>query len=172
MPLLEPRFISLAQLLNQEMQPSFRVVTTLGRELVDAFAVLHSAGLCYRDISFGNLRVDPGACEVAIIDVDQRRRRWRPGAGQGHRAVHGARRSCATRRCPSTVTDLHSLAVLLFYLLMHGHPLLGQRADASYHWEVSVRVGDRAARAATSATRRCSSSTRTTRRTGRCPASR
>ena len=36
---------------------------------------------------------------------------------------------------PSTVSDLHSLAVLLFYLLMHGHPLLGIRADASYTWD-------------------------------------
>ena len=70
MPLLEPRFVSLAQLLNTERQPSFRVITTIGRELVDAFAALHSAGLCYRDISFGNLRVDPAAREAAIIDVD------------------------------------------------------------------------------------------------------
>jgi serine/threonine protein kinase len=38
--------------------------------LVDAFAALHSAGLCYRDISLGNLRVDPAAREAAIIDVD------------------------------------------------------------------------------------------------------
>ena len=36
---------------------------------------------------------------------------------------------------PSTATDLHSLAVLLFYLLMHGHPLYGVRADASRSWE-------------------------------------
>src|SRR6266704_2816190 len=70
MPLLDPRFVSLAQLLNQDLQPSFRVITTIGRELVDAFAALHSAGLCYRDISFGNLRVDPATREVAIIDVD------------------------------------------------------------------------------------------------------
>ena len=70
MPLLEHRFVSLAQLLNQEMQPSFRVITAVGRALVDAFAGLHSAGLCYRDISFGNLRVDPAGCEAAIIDVD------------------------------------------------------------------------------------------------------
>lgn len=70
MPLLEPCFVSPAQLLNTERQPSFRVITTIGRELVDAFAALHSAGLCYRDISFGNLRVDPAAREAAIIDVD------------------------------------------------------------------------------------------------------
>jgi DNA-binding helix-hairpin-helix protein with protein kinase domain len=133
MPLLEPRFVSLAQVLNQEIQPTFRVVTTLGRELVDAFAALHSSGLCYRDISFGNLRVDPVACEVAIIDVDN------VGIDGGEALVKGtgpfmAPEVLRDEALPSTVTDLHSLAVLLFYLLMHGHPLLGERADASYGW--------------------------------------
>jgi len=58
MPLLEPRFTSLAPVLNMEARPSFRTMATVGRELVDAFAALHSSGLCYRDISFGNLRAD------------------------------------------------------------------------------------------------------------------
>ena len=134
MPLLEPRFISLAQLLNQDLQPSFRVITTIGRELVDAFAALHAAGLCYRDISFGNLRVDPAACEVAIIDVDH------IGPDGGQALVKGTGKFMAPEvlrdeALPSTVTDLHSLAVFLFYLLMHDHPLEGQRTDASYHWE-------------------------------------
>jgi DNA-binding helix-hairpin-helix protein with protein kinase domain len=134
MPLLEPRFISLAQLLNQDIQPSFRVMAAIGRELVDAFAVLHSSGLCYRDISFGNLRVDPVACEAAIIDVDN------VGVDGGFVQVKGtgpfmAPEILRDEAVPSTVTDLHSLAVLLFYLLMHGHPLLGMRADASYTWD-------------------------------------
>ncbi len=134
MPLLEPRFISLAQLLNQEIQPTFRVIAALGRELVDAFAALHSAGLCYRDISFGNLRVDPVACEVAVIDVDN------VGVDGSDAMVKGtgpfmAPEILRDEAFPSTVTDLHSLAVLLFYLFMHGHPLLGERADASYTWD-------------------------------------
>lgn len=134
MPLLDPRFISLAQLLNQPMQPSFRVITAIGCELVDAFAALHSAGLCYRDISFGNLRVDPGARKVAIIDVDN------VGADCDAAQVKGtgpfmAPEVLRDEALPSTVTDLHSLAVLLFYLLMHGHPLLGIRADATYTWD-------------------------------------
>ena len=134
MPLLEPRFISLAHMLNLPDQPSFRVVTTLGRELVEAFAVLHATGLCYRDISFGNVRVDPGACEVAIIDVDH------IGPDGGQALVKGTGKFMAPEvlrdeALPSTVTDLHSLAVFLFYLLMHDHPLEGQRTDASYHWE-------------------------------------
>ena len=134
MPLLEPRFISLAHLLNQHDQPSFRVVTTLARELVDAFAVLHGAGLCYRDISFGNLRVDPVACEVAIIDVDN------IGPDGGQALVKGTGKFIAPEvlrdeTLPSTVTDLHSLAIFLFYMLVHGHPLEGARTDASYHWD-------------------------------------
>ena len=134
MPLLEPRFVSLAQLLNTDPQPSFRVITTIGRELVDAFAALHSAGLWYRDISFGNLRVDPAGCEAAIIDVDN------VGVDGGNALVKGtgpfmAPELLRDEALPSTVTDLHSLAVLLFYLLMHGHPLFGVRADASYSWE-------------------------------------
>jgi DNA-binding helix-hairpin-helix protein with protein kinase domain len=134
MPLLESRFMSLAHLLNQKEQPSFRVVTTLGRELVDAFAVLHGGGLCYRDISFGNLRVDPVACEVAIIDVDN------IGTDGGQALVKGtgpfmAPEVLRDEALPSTVTDLHSLAVFLFYMLMHAHPLEGVRTDASYHWE-------------------------------------
>src|ERR1700750_1231426 len=32
MPLLEPRFVSLAQLLNTDRPPSFRVITAIGRE--------------------------------------------------------------------------------------------------------------------------------------------
>jgi eukaryotic-like serine/threonine-protein kinase len=134
MPLLEPRFTSLGHMLNLPDQPSFRVVTTLGRELVEAFAVLHATGLCYRDISFGNVRVDPDACEVAIIDIDH------IGPDGGQALVKGTGKFMAPEvlrdeALPSTVTDLHSLAVFLFYLLMHDHPLEGQRTDASYHWE-------------------------------------
>ena len=36
MPLLDPRFVSLAQVLNQDRQPSFRVITTIAREIISA----------------------------------------------------------------------------------------------------------------------------------------
>ena len=134
MPLLDSRFISLAHLLNEREQPSFRVLAGLGRELVDAFAALHSSGLCYRDISFGNLRADPLACEVAVLDTDN------VGVHETRVLVKGtgpfmAPEILRDEALPSTVTDLHSLAVLLFYLFMHGHPLLGSRADSFYGWD-------------------------------------
>jgi eukaryotic-like serine/threonine-protein kinase len=134
MPLLESRFTSLARLLDEEPQPSFRVMARIGLNMVDAFAALHASGLCYRDISFGNLRADPLARDVAIIDVDN------IGVDGGPALVKGTWRFMAPEiirdeTLPSTVTDLHSLAVLLFYLFMHGHPLLGARTDSSYGWD-------------------------------------
>jgi DNA-binding helix-hairpin-helix protein with protein kinase domain len=141
MPLLQPRFISFAQLLSQPEQPSFRVIATIGRQLVDAFAALHASGLCYRDISFGNLRVDPDTAEVAIIDNDN------VGTDSSAIFVKGTLRFMAPEivrgeALPSTVTDLHSLAVFLFYLFVHGHPLEGSRADSSHTWHSGGHISE------------------------------
>jgi DNA-binding helix-hairpin-helix protein with protein kinase domain len=136
MPRLEARFSSFAQLVSRPEQPPFRVVISIGRHLVTAFEALHSAGLCYRDISFGNLYVDPDHADVAIIDNDN------VGLDGGEVFVWGTLRFMApevVRReaAPSSLTDLHSLAVFLFYLFMHGHPLEGVRTDSSYSWAPS-----------------------------------
>jgi DNA-binding helix-hairpin-helix protein with protein kinase domain len=133
MPRLEPRFSSFAQLVARPEQPPFRVVITIGRHLISAFEALHAAGLCYRDISFGNLWVDADKSDVAIIDNDN------VGLDSGEVFVWGTLRFMApevVRReaAPSSLTDLHSLAVFLFYLFMHGHPLEGVKTDASYSW--------------------------------------
>jgi eukaryotic-like serine/threonine-protein kinase len=141
MPLLDRRYTSLAHLLDVQPAPSFRVMGHIGLSLVDAFAALHSSGLCYRDISFGNLRADPEAREVAIIDVDN------IGVDGAPALVKGTGQFMAPEilrdeTLPSTVTDLHSLAVLLFYLFMHGHPLLGSRADSFYSWDDGAHVSE------------------------------
>ena len=133
MPRLEPGFGSFAQLLARPQQPPFRVIITIGRQLVSAFEALPASGLCYRDINFGNLLVDPDRPQVAIIDNDN------VGLDNGEAFVWGTLRFMApevVRReaPPSTLTDLHSLAVFLFYLFMHGHPLEGMATDASYSW--------------------------------------
>src|SRR5215472_5881391 len=136
MPRLEPRYSSFAQLVSRPEQPPFRSVIAIGRHLVSAFEALHSAGLCYRDISFGNLWVDQDKCDVAIIDNDN------VGLDGGEVFVLGTLRFMApevVRReaVPTSLTDLHSLAVFLFYLFMHGHPLEGARTDKSYSWATS-----------------------------------
>jgi eukaryotic-like serine/threonine-protein kinase len=141
MPRLEPGYLSFAQLLGRPAQPSFRALITVGRQLAGAFEALHASGLCYRDISFGNLWVDPDRAEVAIIDNDN------VGIDGGDVFVWGTLRFMApevVRReaFPSSVTDLYSLAVFLFYLFVHGHPLEGMRTDATFSWHTTGREPD------------------------------
>jgi len=133
MPLLAPRFRPLAQVIGATDPPPFRTAAGIGRRIADAFAALHAAGLCYRDISLGNLLVDPDTAEVAIVDNDN------VGTDGSAVFVKGTLRFMAPEVLrdeapPSTVSDLHSLAVILFFLLVHGHPLEGARTEASYGW--------------------------------------
>jgi eukaryotic-like serine/threonine-protein kinase len=141
MPKLEPGFMSFAQLLGRPEQPPFRAMITIGRHLVGAFEALHASGLCYRDISFGNLWVDPERAEVAIIDNDN------VGLDGGDVFVWGTLRFMApevVRReaFPSSITDLYSLAVFMFYLFVHGHPLEGMRTEATFSWASSGRESE------------------------------
>jgi eukaryotic-like serine/threonine-protein kinase len=138
MPRLDPVYESFAHLLKRREQPSFRVMIAIGRQLVSAFEALHGSGLCYRDISFGNLWVDPQKPEVAIIDNDN------VGIDDGAVFVWGTLRFMAPEvvrreKFPSSLTDLHSLAVFLFYLFIHGHPLEGIKTESSYSWATSAQ---------------------------------
>jgi eukaryotic-like serine/threonine-protein kinase len=42
----------------------------------------------------------------------------------------------------STLTDLHSLAVFLFYLFVRGHPLEGASADFTHTWQTGGHVSE------------------------------
>jgi len=70
MPLRESRYKGIVDLMKRRIEPSFRSLTTAGRELSDSFLKLHSKGLSYCDISFGNVFFDPANGEVLICDND------------------------------------------------------------------------------------------------------
>ncbi|HXZ99147.1 MAG TPA: serine/threonine protein kinase [Candidatus Binatia bacterium] len=141
MPLLAARFRPLARIISAPEPPSFRTAAGIGRRISEAFAALHAGGLCYRDISLGNLLADPGSGEVAIVDNDN------VGTDGSAVFVRGTLRFMAPEVLreeapPSTVSDLHSLAVILFFLLIHGHPLEGSRVEASYSWHSDGHVSE------------------------------
>ncbi len=130
MPLREPRYKSIVDLMMRRAEPGFRALCTAGIELADSFLRLHARGLCYRDISFGNVFFDPESGEVLICDNDNV-----AVDGASRAGVLGTPRFMApeiVRReaAPSIQTDLYSLAVLLFYLLIVHHPLEGKREAA------------------------------------------
>lgn len=127
MPLREARFHGLIDLIMRRVTPSFRVLVTVGMQLADSFLQLHAKGLCYRDISFGNVFFDPQNGDILICDNDNV-----AVNGQSDGGVLGTPRFMAPEIVrgeakPDTSTDLFSLAVLLSYLLLGHHPLEGKK---------------------------------------------
>src|ERR1700761_1111654 len=141
MPLLDERFISFVQMMKAPQPPGFATLITAGLNLVDAIASLHTSGLCYRDISFGNLYVDKASGDIAVIDNDN------IGVSGSDTTVLGTPQFMAPEVIrrempPSTETDLYSLAVFLFYLFCFGHPLEGAAVEASYSWDDDRRISE------------------------------
>ncbi|MEQ6903815.1 hypothetical protein [Nocardioides sp. YIM 152588] len=145
MHLRHPRYLELSYLLlnadrdGNPLDVSFAAIFELCRQLSYSFLRLHARGLCYRDISFGNVFFDPAGGDVLICDNDN------VGIDNGTGRVLGTPyfmapevvRDTTYRTLPNTDTDRHSLAVLLFYTLFLGHPLEGARTDAGVrdaHW--------------------------------------
>ena len=126
MPLRDPRFRGMADLMNRVVDPTFRALTVAALELADSFLQLHSRGLCYSDISFGNIFLDPDTGEISICDNDNV-----AVDGESVSGVLGTPRFMAPEvvreeAMPNISTDLYSLSVILFYMLMVHHPLEGR----------------------------------------------
>ena len=107
--------------------------------LADAFHELHLKGLCYKDISLGNLFLRPGDGAILICDNDNV-----AIDGQGAGSVLGTPGFMAPEVLlgaakPSASTDQFSLAVLLFRLLTRHDPFRGRQ-------ELAIRCLDEPAR--------------------------
>jgi serine/threonine protein kinase len=127
MPLRDPQYKGFNDLMKRRIEPSFRALVTAGYQLADSFLQLHAQGLCYRDISFGNVFFDPQTGDILICDNDNVAIN-----GEQFSAILGTPRFMApeiiyAQAQPSAQTDLYSLSVLLFYLLMIHHPLEGKK---------------------------------------------
>jgi len=126
MPLKPPEFISMVDLLRRQCEPSFRALTVVGFNLANSFLKLHAAGLCYRDINFGNVFFNPETGDIRIADTDNVDVNLKAGSIKGtpgFMAPEVARNLVQ----PNAMSDRFSLAVLLFFIFMLGHPLKGKR---------------------------------------------
>jgi eukaryotic-like serine/threonine-protein kinase len=130
MPLREAHYKDINALMTRRVDPGFRALGMAGLQLAQGFLELHAQGLCYRDISFGNVFFDPDTGDIKVCDNDNV-----AIDGEGASGVRGTPRFIAPEvvrgeASPSTQTDLLSLSVLLFYLLHIHHPLEGAREAA------------------------------------------
>ena len=127
MKLRSTEYKSINDLMTRKAEPDYRALCSAGAQLADNFHRLHLQGLCYRDISFGNVFFHPGTGEVLIGDNDNV-----CVNGKGEVTVLGTPRFMAPEIVrleakPSIDTDLFSLSVLLFYMFMLHHPLEGKK---------------------------------------------
>jgi DNA-binding helix-hairpin-helix protein with protein kinase domain len=119
--------------------PGFRALTRISYQLANSYRALHLSGLCYRDISDGNLMFDPVAGEILICDNDN------VGVNRQSRSqVWGTMEYMAPELIrggadPSTETDLHSLAVLLFNLWCWHHPFHGRMEYELRVWDIPAK---------------------------------
>ena len=127
MDLLEPRFQGLEKLVLGKIKPSpsFHTLCLAAIRLSDAFRKLHLAGLCYKDINLGGPFIDPKTGDVRICDNDNVRIDNAPG--NIIFVFFAAPELILNQGNCSSKTDLHSLAVLLFYIFVRHHPLDGKR---------------------------------------------
>ena len=139
MELRPPQFVGAVEHYGGRLDISLRQALRAGFFLAEAFHALHSKGLCYKDISLGNLFLEAATGRILIcdndnVDVD----------GRDLGSVLGtpgfmAPEILMKRDRPGSNSDLFSLAVLLFMLLTRHHPLRGQM-------ELAIRCLDEPAR--------------------------
>ncbi len=139
---LRPKsFIHPALYLNGQVSMEFASIFKVCLNLANSFAALHLKGLCYKDVSINNFFFDPESGECSVIDIDNIC--YDNDIDNTH-TVLGTPRFMAPEIVsgnarPSIKSDNHSLAVLLFYLLLLGHPLEGKRESKIKIFDVAAQ---------------------------------
>lgn len=96
--------------------------------LCDAFRDLHAKGYSYKDISDRNVLFNPTNGNIVIVDNDNVTKNGERSCVNGTKGFMAPELiSYPAQAKPSRLTDLHSLAVLLFEILFSEHPLHGKK---------------------------------------------
>jgi DNA-binding helix-hairpin-helix protein with protein kinase domain len=125
MPLREARFRGLGEIVGKRVGIGFEALLQAALHLADAFQGLHTQGYAYRDINLNNVFIDPSNGDIAICDNDNVGIDVAMNAGVLGTSGFMAPEIERGEARPSAATDRHSLAVLLFQLLVQHHPLEG-----------------------------------------------
>lgn len=127
MRLRDKSYKGIVDLMKRKIEPSFYTLTVSAIQMVDSFEKLHRKGLCYRDISFGNVFMNENRGDILICDNDNVTSEKR-----ADKSILGTPRFMAPEivrgeSLPNVQSDLFSLSILLFYMFMVHHPLEGKQ---------------------------------------------
>lgn len=119
--------------------PGLAALCEISYQAANSYRALHLSGHCYRDISSGNLMFDSASGDVLICDNDNvgvnrtsECQVWGTMEYMVPELIRGQAK-------PSTETDLHSLAVLLFNLWIWHHPLHGEMEFQLRSWDLVAK---------------------------------
>lgn len=134
------RFAELGEVqAHHKHAPSLATLCEISYQIANSYRALHLSGYCYRDIAASNIMFDPQIGDVLICDNDNvginrqsKSQVWGTMEYMAPEVVRG-------EATPSTETDLHSLAVLLFNLWVWHHPLHGEMEYQIYVWDLPAK---------------------------------
>ena len=97
---------------------------TAALNIVEAFEILHKKGLSYQDLNSGAISINMENGDVLICDCDNVSPDGSNYGIKGTLDYMAPEVLCGTAK-PDRHTDEYSLAVILFRLFLHGHPMHG-----------------------------------------------
>ena len=121
-------FSDFSDILNNKVKfSSTEALITSALNIVNAFRTLHRKGLSYQDLNDGNFFIDVKTGEVLICDNDNVTPDGMKNAGNiGGKPGYMAPEIVCGKAHPNSLTDCHSLAVILFKLFCRHDPLMGK----------------------------------------------
>jgi DNA-binding helix-hairpin-helix protein with protein kinase domain len=112
---------------NMAKFPSTDIMITAALNIVNAFRLLHHDGLSYQDLNDGNFFINVANGDVLVCDNDNVTPDGKKNAGGiGGKPGYMAPEIVRGETHPYSLTDCHSLAVILFKLFLRHDPLMGK----------------------------------------------
>jgi serine/threonine protein kinase len=108
--------------------PSYRRRIDACLNIVSAFRILHAHGYAYCDLNASNFVINPATGRVLIYDNDNVTLNNKESGVLGTLS-YMAPEIIMRRSLPNKYSDRHSLAVLLYRMLLGPHPLEGRRSE-------------------------------------------
>jgi DNA-binding helix-hairpin-helix protein with protein kinase domain len=114
-----------------------------GFHLCRALRLVHRHGMTHCDLSLGNVFFCSDTGRMSLIDCDNLAcgANYLPANVAGTPGFRAPELITAANPTPRPETDLHSLAVLLFYLFLFRHPFIGNTGD---DWNISFKSEEEA----------------------------
>jgi DNA-binding helix-hairpin-helix protein with protein kinase domain len=127
---LRPReYSEFSDILNKKVDfPSTKLVINSALNIVNGFRSLHRKGLSYQDLNDGNFFINVNTGDVLICDNDNVTPDGKKNSGNiGGKPGYMAPEIVKGESSPNSLTDCHSLAVILFKLFCRHDPLMGEQ---------------------------------------------